>query len=90
MVNHRSPLKHLSPKVDLNGRVDGDQVIYDIEIGISPVELANSPKTTSLTSTHIKLSGLAANQNYSGRVVAIDAEGGQSTSKFDFVTTSRD
>ena len=65
---------------------DGDAITYNVEFGISPVELGNSPKITSLTNTRLQLSGLVANQTYSVQVIAVDIRGGQSTARFDFIT----
>lgn len=65
---------------------DGDNITYNVEIAISPVELANSPKVTSLSTRQLKLTDLATNQSYHGRVLAVDTKGAQSFSAFNFTT----
>ncbi len=65
---------------------DGDKITYDVEIAISPVELANSPTVTSQTSVQLKLANLRANQSYYGRVIAMDSKGGHSSTSFNFTT----
>ncbi len=62
---------------------DGDALTYDVNLGSD--EVASSQPGTSFT-----FSGLTAGTDYSGSVVAMDGNGGESNASFSFTTDNED